>query len=369
MNSAMLGMGVFYFTYAVAVLFISFIPYYIRKDIAFGISVPESEYHNKFFKRLRCQYLGISLLSGVVLAVSGSVTGIWSNMHIGEGAQLIPLVAFLIITGLFYIVFYHRVRKYKKNAAWGVTNIVTAALKTEANERRQFNPLWFLIYLVIIVATVVIAFLRYPSLPDMIPRHYNALGQVDAYASKSMSNLLVIPFTQIVLGVLFFGLGFMILRAKNQTGLADPVEGLKKDLVFKTLSIKGVFLIGFIVMLILGLGEFSMLGLMSPWITAATPIVFLVIIISAVAYFTVRVGQGGSRMGVGKSNPTRVTMDDDSQWILGFFYFNKNDPSVFVERRFGIGWTLNLANPKSITLLIVLIAVLVGMLRLPFILK
>ncbi|MBU8879004.1 hypothetical protein BGM26_08400 [Bacillus sp. FJAT-29790] len=38
-------------------------------------------------------------------------------------------------------------------------------------------------------------------------------------------------------------------------------------------------------------------------------------------------------------------LDDDQYWKGGLLYFNKNDPSIFVEKRFRIGWTLNFANP------------------------
>ncbi|MCB5239494.1 DUF5808 domain-containing protein [Niallia circulans] len=49
----------------------------------------------------------------------------------------------------------------------------------------------------------------------------------------------------------------------------------------------------------------------------------------------------------GKEHPTQEisSFDTDSYWKGGLFYFNKNDPSIFVEKRFGIGWTLNFANP------------------------
>ena len=39
--------------------------------------------------------------------------------------------------------------------------------------------------------------------------------------------------------------------------------------------------------------------------------------------------------------------DDDSFWILGFIYNNPNDPSVFVNKRFGAGWTVNIGSPKG----------------------
>jgi uncharacterized membrane protein len=37
----------------------------------------------------------------------------------------------------------------------------------------------------------------------------------------------------------------------------------------------------------------------------------------------------------------------DSSWILGRIYFNRADPTLFVEKRMGLGYTLNLGNPWS----------------------
>ena len=39
--------------------------------------------------------------------------------------------------------------------------------------------------------------------------------------------------------------------------------------------------------------------------------------------------------------------DDDKYWVLGCFYYNPNDPSTFVQKRFGIGWTVNLGSSKG----------------------
>ncbi len=38
-----------------------------------------------------------------------------------------------------------------------------------------------------------------------------------------------------------------------------------------------------------------------------------------------------------------VFRDDDRYWYGGFFYNNPDDPAVFVPKRFGLGWTMNLA--------------------------
>ena len=39
--------------------------------------------------------------------------------------------------------------------------------------------------------------------------------------------------------------------------------------------------------------------------------------------------------------------DDDEHWKLGVLYFNPGDASVFLPKRFGVGWTLNLARPSA----------------------
>ncbi len=37
----------------------------------------------------------------------------------------------------------------------------------------------------------------------------------------------------------------------------------------------------------------------------------------------------------------------DRDWAGGLFYFNPDDPAVFIEKRMGIGYNLNLGNPRS----------------------
>ncbi|HEY3990090.1 MAG TPA: DUF5808 domain-containing protein [Acidobacteriaceae bacterium] len=37
----------------------------------------------------------------------------------------------------------------------------------------------------------------------------------------------------------------------------------------------------------------------------------------------------------------------DDPWIGGIFYYNPQDPSLWVEKRSGLGWTLNFAHRGS----------------------
>jgi uncharacterized membrane protein len=49
----------------------------------------------------------------------------------------------------------------------------------------------------------------------------------------------------------------------------------------------------------------------------------------------------------------------DEGW-KGIFYSNRDDPALFVPKRFGIGYTLNFANPWSWAVLVLIFAMVAG---------
>ena len=72
-------------------------------------------------------------------------------------------------------------------------------------------------------------------------------------------------------------------------------------------------------------------------------------------------GQAGSRIDLDKKNEkSEVKMtDDDSNWKCGLIYFNPKDSAIFVQKRFGIGHTINFGNVKAVLLFVVLIIVII----------
>lgn len=53
--------------------------------------------------------------------------------------------------------------------------------------------------------------------------------------------------------------------------------------------------------------------------------------------------------------------DDDKYWKSGLIYINRDDPAIMVGKRFGIGWTLNLANPRSWLVLVTILSAAIGL--------
>ena len=62
-----------------------------------------------------------------------------------------------------------------------------------------------------------------------------------------------------------------------------------------------------------------------------------------------------------KTNSNIGDVNNPDHWILGLFYFNKNDQRLFPPKRFKyLGWTINFANPYSIFAYLILIGPMLG---------
>ena len=88
--------------------------------------------------------------------------------------------------------------------------------------------------------------------------------------------------------------------------------------------------------------------------TDRLPLFILVLLGAAVALSSgfvlilIWLGQGGQR-GISPDARDGILGDatPDAGWKGGFVYYNADDPALLVERRMGIGWTLNMANRWS----------------------
>jgi uncharacterized membrane protein len=89
------------------------------------------------------------------------------------------------------------------------------------------------------------------------------------------------------------------------------------------------------------------------------PVLLMLVLVMAL----IRGGQGGSQASASSATvPTSVWMSPvgdhtpDSCWKWGMFYVNGDDPALFVEKRCGIGYTLNFGHKVSWLILAVPLA-------------
>jgi uncharacterized membrane protein len=84
-----------------------------------------------------------------------------------------------------------------------------------------------------------------------------------------------------------------------------------------------------------------------PVVTFPLAFVFVLVVFVVLA----RLGQGGSRVKAVKQKSSAVSATPvgdrtpDRYWKLGVFYFNPDDSAIFIEKRFGLGYSLNFGRP------------------------
>jgi uncharacterized membrane protein len=64
-----------------------------------------------------------------------------------------------------------------------------------------------------------------------------------------------------------------------------------------------------------------------------------------------------------------VHRDDDRYWKGGLFYYNPDDPAFLIEKRFGVGWTVNFASKGAWVFMGVIVLVIVAIALLPTLLR
>ncbi|WP_019849958.1 DUF1648 domain-containing protein [Desulfitobacterium sp. PCE1] len=358
-NSLNFIIGVMGLSWLLVVLVTAFTPYFVRRNICFGISVPESEYYNPQLKRLRRNYSIGCLWAGLILGIGSSLCYIWTSAENTMWIQTGGLFLYFIISILIYFSMRTKIKAIKQNSDWEIETKTVAEISEKSD--KTIRTAWYLLYLVVIAITVFASVLKYPSLPEQIPMHYNIAGEVDRYAAKSVGTFALMPVMQLLMGLLFAGTNLAIGTSKRQ-------RDFKRSSAFRGVMSITLFVIGFLVMLMFTCIQLSMLTILNEKLMMFLPIGFLVATFIICIYLAVKVGQGGSRLKT-TDDALVNTVDDDRYWLGGFLYCNKNDPSLFVEKRFGMGYTLNFGNPKSLMAIGMLVILIVALMVLPLILK
>ncbi len=88
--------------------------------------------------------------------------------------------------------------------------------------------------------------------------------------------------------------------------------------------------------------------------------VLVIYAIGGSLYLAIRYGQRGARLERSVGAPLTNGLADNTHWVLGAFYVNRHDPSVFVEKRFGLGYTINFGNPIALAMLVVFLAIVLA---------
>jgi uncharacterized membrane protein len=236
---------------------------------------------------------------------------------------------------------------------------------------------WYVAGIVVLMAAIVIGAAIYDSLPDPLPVHWNASGVPDRFAAKGLWSV----FGPILLGIglvaLLFVLAVFMPRWPTRAVASDS-----PDVSARLAHAQGTLMQGLLgqIAFLIAL-EFAWVAVVG-WLAPSSPalvvmstlilplLLFGVILLFIVRYrratVAARAGvpvaaamSGGAESGAVAASTVEAP-DDDRLWKAGSIYVNRADPALFVPKRFGVGWTVNLGHPAGIALGVILLLVIVG---------
>jgi uncharacterized membrane protein len=183
-------------------------------------------------------------------------------------------------------------------------------------------PLWAwsaVIPLVLLAAAAFYLYLHWSDIPQRFAVHWGMDGQPNRWANRSMKGVFgpLLFGAEMTIWMLLLGVAgwFGSRRARHRTVLLAAMIGVSwfQAAIFASVA----------VMPLLHVPVF--------WMVAVPAIV----VIPGVAILIVKLKDSGNEAA--EPTPTEC-------WKAGMFYYNPNDPALFVEKRFGLGYTFNFAN-------------------------
>ncbi|QNF30020.1 DUF1648 domain-containing protein [Metabacillus elymi] len=340
------------------------VPYLVKRTVIFGITVPEMYVNNETLKSFKKKYtLLVSLFSFVALA--GYLLWALFNSPTEEQTVLVgTLIQFgiILLSLSLYFYFHAKTLQVKTKSNWA-ENLKQVKI-TDLSVRSQDEMLPWSIYLLPIIITFgVIGYtvLQYDLLPQQIPTHWGIDGEADAFTEKTPVSAILMPLTLLMMQLMFLGIHVGTKKSGIKLSATSTSASRMRQLTLRKYSSWLMLLVSFLLTVMF---SFFQLQTIHPELFAgatmlATPIIFLIVVLVGTITFAIKVGRS-DKHNVVDTEENIADFDDDSDWKGGLIYFNRQDPSIFVEKRFGVGWSLNFGNPIGyFIILLPLLAILV----------
>lgn len=341
-----------------AVLFVVTNPPFARRAVPFGVRVPPDRVAAPEVLRQWRTFRIRVVLTTVVVAVA-AVPLSWVSprpvVEIGSGILLIALVA------AFSIQARNVLSRLKRTEGWYDGLRQGAAADTSLRTDPVKYPwVWAVPALSVLAASIVLAFVKYPSLPELLyyPERTPS-GTEFTGVGKSFFSAFGLVLLQIVQTAVVLGGVAGTLRARGDLDVSRPTGSARAYRRYLTLMARGTLLLGALMnVALLALSWLVWAGNRSTVAVLVALGAPALIAMGIIGFLAMRAGPGGSELPENDAPDEQqrglVPRDDDKFWRGDMWYSNPEDPAILVSRRVGMGWTLNTGNPVSRVILVTL---------------
>lgn len=338
------------------------LPEFTRSTLFFGVTLPHEVHRQPELLHVKKQYrLRFTLLFTFSWLLMMAASRVTDNFNLLYGGGI--MVTILVLSSN-YVVTHSRVKALKAQHQWTRNLKQQVVVDTSQENRTHYlSYAWFAIPGLITLATWLITLSAFERMPHQLPQRTGFGGEVLQWASKSFGSAFALPLTQLGMLALFFFIMVVIRKARKLIDPSRPEVSVRRH---QTANLRwslyilatAVWMVTYFAVLQAQLLQLISLSVSGHYALHSLSVAGPLLGIFVVAWYT---GQSAERVKVEVDEnvePGLLPVDDDHYWKWGLFYYNPNDPAIWIEKRFGIGWTLNFANPLAVGVLVVLLLVI-----------
>ena len=335
-------------------------PWFMKKNECFAVTIPESAQADVRFLAFRKRYaaavLAVTLICAVALGVvSNVVLGKMSSAADAASLNTI-LVAAIVATATipliasFALMLHYRkkVKAIKREEGWKAERDEAVALIGFEEAPAPPSLAWNVVYVPIVLITLALGLALYPSTPDLVPTHIDFAGNVNQWTPKGPALIAFPLLVEVFMAACFIFSHWMTIRSKKDVDPARPAISAYAYGAFARAECILLLVSGSVLTAVLGIVMILMMTeTLSMLVTVVLIIVATLVFVGAMIAFSVVYGQSGSRLVKRLEESSDIIADNDEHWKAGIFYWNKDDASLILPKRFGVGWTMNWARPAA----------------------
>lgn len=334
------------------------LPYFVKRTITFGVTIPEQYIHDERLSAYKRKYTVLSSISSLLLILIFCFWILWRSPAEDVLIFISTVIEFgiIFISLALYFYFHGKTKAYKTEMQWTEQLKQVGVVDLSARSEDSLPP-WYIYLFPMIITLGLMGYtiFQYNLLPDEIPTHWGPTGEPDAFTEKSPFSAIQLLLFLLLLQLMFLGIQFGMKSSGIKLSTTNLAASKNRQFILRRLSSWFSF---FTVLLITMLFSFFQITIIHPGLfsnsilTIIIPFGTMILILAGTVILVLKVGRSDKSSQVLVEDPI-MDVDEDRYWKGGLFYFNKNDPSIFVEKRFGVGWTINLANPIGYFILFV----------------
>jgi uncharacterized membrane protein len=315
-------------------------PYVTRPEIFFGVTVPVGFRIGRVGRSISRRYATEVWL----LALAAAIFVVTSPMPLISGSMLL---AQTLGASVAFLNARRAVRPHAIAPATVREAVIGPRPGLPGGLLGQLGP-----FLILAGAAVYVG-LHWENIPARFPTHWNLAGRPDGWTAKSVAGV----FRGLSIGFVACSMTLFTSYAVLHWARLPRVSGRDGQQSSRVRQINLVSMLASAYLIALLFAWTSVVSMFStgtgqlrlPLAFRAAP--FALIIFGTLAIRLTRVAAAAAGPPMGDTTP-------DSCWLLGRLYFNRADPALFVEKRMGLGYTLNLGNPLSWLVVIVAVTAL-----------